>query len=94
MIRILRGMDTFSRETTFKATLKGKNFLPLGANSFLLEKTPFQKVFVVQESKIGRKSTKYIKCPGFFCLLWAFLFIRRNTDYNTDLQVGDPAHTA
>ena len=23
--------------------LKGKNLLPLGANSFLLEKTPFQK---------------------------------------------------
>ena len=25
------------------STLKGKNLLPLGANSFLLEKTPFQK---------------------------------------------------
>ena len=28
------------------STLKGKNLLPLGANSFLLERTPFQKVLV------------------------------------------------
>ena len=31
--------------------LKGKNLLPVGANSFLLEKTPFQKVLDMQESK-------------------------------------------
>ena len=33
------------------STLKGKNLLPTGANSFLLELTPFQKGFAVQESK-------------------------------------------
>ena len=33
------------------STLKGKNLLPLGANSFLLEKTPFHKGLGVQESK-------------------------------------------
>ena len=34
-----------------RSTLKGKNLLPLGANSFLLEHTSFQKRLVVQESK-------------------------------------------
>ena len=42
----LRGINAFSRETTLSSdfsptengsTLKGKNLLPLGANSFLLE---------------------------------------------------------
>ena len=32
-------------------TLKGKNFLPLGANSFLLVLVPFYKEFGVQENK-------------------------------------------
>ena len=52
----LRGMDTLSGETTINmfsdspachlkivCTLKGKNLLPLGANSLLLKHTPFQK---------------------------------------------------
>ena len=34
-----------------ESTLKGRNLLPMGANSFLLEKTPFQKGSSVQESK-------------------------------------------
>ena len=33
------------------STLKGKNFLPMGANSFLLEQIPFQKGFSSQERK-------------------------------------------
>ena len=33
------------------STLKGKNLLPLGANSFLLGQTPFQKSPGVKESK-------------------------------------------
>ena len=56
------------------STLKRKNVLPLGANSFLLEQTSFQKGPVVQESKQedtkwltlvenGRKSTKCISAP-------------------------------
>ena len=32
------------------STLKGKNLLPRGANSFLLEIIPFQEVLDVQES--------------------------------------------
>ena len=52
---VFRGMDTFSGETTLSTffcllfkkgfTLKGKNLLPLGANSLLLEWNPFQKGF-------------------------------------------------
>ena len=34
------------------STLNGKNWLPIGANSFLLELTPFRKEFFVQESKL------------------------------------------
>ena len=35
------------------STLKGKNFfLPVGANSFLLESTPFQKGDSAEESKL------------------------------------------
>ena len=34
------------------STLKGKNFLPVGANSFLLESTPFQKGNSAEESKL------------------------------------------
>ena len=33
------------------STLKGKNLLPVGANSFLLEKIPLQKCLDLQESK-------------------------------------------
>ena len=33
------------------STLTGKNLLPVGANSYLLEKTPFQKGIGVQERK-------------------------------------------
>ena len=54
-------MNTLSRETTLSklillpsekgSSLKGKNLLPLGANSILLEKTSFQKRICVQESK-------------------------------------------
>ena len=57
----LRGMDTLSGVATLSklfclpsekgSTLKGKNLLPLGANSFLLEYTPFQKGLSVQVSK-------------------------------------------
>ena len=48
---VLRGIDIFSREITLSnlilsssekgSTLKGKNLLPVGANSFLLEETLF-----------------------------------------------------
>ena len=50
----------FFTETTVKivclpsekgSILKGKNLLPQGANSFLLELTPFQKGLGVQETK-------------------------------------------
>ena len=58
----LRGIDTLSGETALTkcffylpsemgSTLKGKNLLPLGANSFLVEESPFQKGFVVQTNK-------------------------------------------
>ena len=41
-------------------TLKGKNLLPLGANSFLSEQTPFQKVTDMQET--NRSSQKVSRC--------------------------------
>ena len=41
-----------------KSILRGTNLLPVGANSFLLEKTPFQKGVGVQECK--QKVTKVI----------------------------------
>ena len=54
---ILSGMDTLSGEATLwtmslppflkGSTLKGKNLLPLGVNSFLLEQTP--RVFLVSQ---------------------------------------------
>ena len=54
-------MDTISREVTLSklicfpsekgSSLKGKTLLPRGANSFFLEKIPFQKWLGVQESK-------------------------------------------
>ena len=54
-------MDTLSREKTLSAlfclppekgsNLKGKNLLPLGANSFLLKLIPFQKGSNMLESK-------------------------------------------
>ena len=54
----VKGMDTLSGKATQLdlsaipsekvSTLKGKNLLPLGANSSLLENTPFQKEFEVQ----------------------------------------------
>ena len=53
-------MDSFKGDNSIKivllpsikgSTLKGKNLLPRGANSFLLEETPFQKGLGVQESK-------------------------------------------
>ena len=53
------------------STLTGKNLLPMGANSFLLEWTPFQKGFGVQESKpkvtkvvsLVEKVTRCIQSP-------------------------------
>ena len=48
-IAVLRAMDAHSRDYCFwlpsekGCTLKGKNLLPRGENSFLLEYTPFQK---------------------------------------------------
>ena len=53
---------------------EGKNLLPLGANSFLLEQIPFQKGINVQENKQkvtkvvslvkrGRQSTKCVHSP-------------------------------
>ena len=60
-IGCLRGMDTLSMAATLLksfwlssingSTLKGKNLLPLGANSFLLEETHFLKELDVQGSK-------------------------------------------
>ena len=56
----LRGIDILSGELILSkrfvrsekgATLKEKNLLPLGANSFLLEQTPFQKELDVPELK-------------------------------------------
>ena len=38
------------------STLKGKNLLPRGANSFLLKLTPFQKTLMCR--KANRKSQK------------------------------------
>ena len=39
-------------------TLKGKNLLPRGANSFLLEYIPFQKVTGVQKRAKKKKKKK------------------------------------
>ena len=57
----LKELETLSRETTWSelyrlpsekgSTLKGKNFLPWGANSFLLEQTPSEEGLPLQESK-------------------------------------------
>ena len=57
----IRGIYTLSREATLlklfclpsekRSILKGKNLLPLGANSFLLEKTSSQKCLGAQERK-------------------------------------------
>ena len=52
------------------STLKGKNLLPLGANSFLLEQTLFQKGTGVPESKqevtkvvfLVKNSRKSVEC--------------------------------
>ena len=41
------------------ATLKGKNLLPLGENSFFLEKIPFQR-FVVKKS--NKEDTEVVTC--------------------------------
>ena len=41
----------FSLPSEKDCALKGKNLLPVGANSFLLEQTPFQKETDVHESK-------------------------------------------
>ena len=51
------------------SALKGKNLLPLGANSFLLDETLFQKGLGMQESKkevtkvvfLVKKTTEYIQ---------------------------------
>ena len=56
---LLKGNEyTFWGDTSVKlfcsgkgSILKGKNLLPLGANSFVLEYIPFQKGLCVQESK-------------------------------------------
>ena len=68
----LKGCNSFWQASEEGSTLKGKSLLPLGANSFLLEKIQFQKGLCVQESKqeitkvvsllkYGGKSTKCIK---------------------------------
>ena len=83
-VKHLKESDNFSVEMTLSnmvclppekgSTLKGKNVPPLGANSFLLEQTPFQKEFDVHESNqevinvvslanYCRKSTKCIQSP-------------------------------
>ena len=43
------------------STLKGKNLLPMGANSFLLEWTPFQKGLSVQFSKRSQKLSPLVE---------------------------------
>ena len=43
------------------STLKGKTLLPLGAKSFLLVQTPFQKRLGVEKEET-RKSQKYLPC--------------------------------
>ena len=57
---VLRGMNTLLGKVTLSKLFvpfcwgfysKGKNWLPLGANSFLLEQTPFQMEFDMQKSK-------------------------------------------
>ena len=58
---MLNSIDTLIREATLSncfclpsemgSTLKGKNLLPLGPDSFLLEQTPFWKGLRVQKSK-------------------------------------------
>ena len=47
-----------------RSTLKGKNLLPIGANSFLLEKTTFQKEDCAQESK--QEVTKVVSLVNDF----------------------------
>ena len=53
----LRREGTFQRRQLcqnlfeIRSTLKGKNLLPVGANSFLLEKTYFRMWLFVQKSK-------------------------------------------
>ena len=44
-------VNSFCFPSEKRSTLKGRNLLPLGANFFLLEKTPFQKGIGVLESK-------------------------------------------
>ena len=56
----VKGLETLSGEEIINnfcfpsekgSTLKGKNLLPFGANSFCLELAPFQKGMCVQKSK-------------------------------------------
>ena len=44
-------------------TLKGKNFLPLGAKCIPFRETPFQKGLIVQESEqeVKQKSCPFVK---------------------------------
>ena len=81
----LRGKNTLSKEIK-GSTLKEKNLLPEGANSFHLEYTPFQKRIDAQESKQevakdislnnnGGERNKCIKCvrlPSFTNILLKF----------------------
>ena len=60
------------------STLKEKNLLPLGANSLLLEKSPFQKSFgmkyhayeVTKVDFLAMNGGKSNKCCCFFCLFF------------------------
>ena len=49
-----------------ESTLKGKNLLPLGANSFFLEQTPFRKETKINGDQVAspEKVSILFNCPG------------------------------
>ena len=54
----------FYNPTVEGSTLKGKNLLLKGANSFLLEKTPFSNWLRVQESKQAVRIFAFVRKNG------------------------------
>ena len=63
------------------STIKGKNLLPRGANSFLLEYTPFQKKSksYFDSAASSEKVSVTLKKDYFFYMSKAHLFARQNS---------------
>ena len=62
IIFTLKGMDTHSRETTSEKGSTNSKWKELGANSFILEKTPLSKGLVCRKTTESNKS--YLPCQN------------------------------